>query len=32
VIAGAVTFSFLAVAGIYATAIGGLLSSQGGGP
>lgn len=31
VIAGAVAFSFLAVAGIYATAIGGLLATQGGG-
>jgi hypothetical protein len=31
VIAGAVTVSFLAIAGIYATAIGGLLATQGGG-
>jgi len=33
VIAGAVTVSFLTIAGIYATAIGGLLATQGsGGP
>jgi hypothetical protein len=31
VIAGAVTVSFLTIAGIYATAIGGLLATQGGG-